>query len=347
MANKTDPDHKDVAGLFANTMGSLALAFVTSFLISKAVVLLGVSGGNAMLFNMVVFFSIIYADPVGAFREGKSLRDMGIKLVVGSCLGFAICFIVSMQGFMDSAGESSQTGEKSSLSFVWIILPMFLIVPLVFFGPLAERAMKRGETAEPVTAEDFKISAAFPLFMTVSMALNMGVIGAMWLLDLSFLLGGVILLASILICLTETWSANPEDLIDDVDNTEWRPRAESAEEAWSNLRKGIRHSFVSALFIGSVIYLSLKLALPFMGDMSLDDANPLWLIFDILSMATVMLVACLSLFALGLLVLVTGAYGLGRLKGSDPLTMAELAKQASARLLGGGMHWVRPDLPDN
>lgn len=355
MTNKTDPETPKIKDLFLDNIASLFLALGVCFVLSKVLGWVGVSPQSVMVASIIAFFTLTFTDPITALREGKSRRDLVVKLIVGFAIA-AICaipFAFDMFGGtpIEPAAEGAvPAGDTPDKGIFGAISPVFfglLILPLVFMAPLAEKALKGSQDGERVSAEDMKISAVFPIYMMFTMALNLGVPGAMWLLDMSVWMAAVVMLAGILLCVAEIWMADPEDLPDDIENPEWGPRAESAAEAWAGLRKAISQSFSSALFLGSVIYISLSFALPYMGDMDLLDANPLPMIMGVIVMSVVMLVSCLMLFALGVVILVVATYALGRAHGSDPLTIAELAGQAQMRLLGGGMMWVRPDLDDD
>ncbi|MFK7939383.1 MAG: hypothetical protein AB8B82_08395 [Roseovarius sp.] len=355
MTNKADPKFPKIKDLLLDHVASMALAFGISFVLSKVLMALSFPPQAVIAASMVVFFTIMFADPITALRDGKSRREVGVKLIVGLGMAviIAIPFAFGLFGGIpiETATEAATTPvenpDKGIFGAVSPVLFGLLVLPLMFMAPLAEKALKGGEDGQRVSVEDLKIGAAFPVYMMFIMVLNLGVPGAMWLLDVSLGLAALIMLAAILICVAEIWMADPDDLPGDIENPEWGPRAETAKEAWAGLRKAISNSFSSALFLGSVIYISLTLALPYMGDMNISDANPLPMIIGVLAMSGVMLVSTIMLFAVGVVILVAATLVLGRTQGSDPLTIAEVAGQAQMRLLGGGMLWVRPDLEDD
>lgn len=349
MTKISDPDKSRLAEVLGNHFGSIVLAFAASFAASWLLAKLGLPAEKALIVDMIVFFTVVYADPVSAIRKKKPRRDVLAKLAVG--LGIAALVAVPLGlSFEGSSAEGpvEAVADDTPLSKLpWHLFLIMLIMPLMFFGPLAEKVLKRQKDETPVTSDDVQISATFPIFVTITMALNLAVPGALWALGAPLSVAAILMVTSILICATETWMAEPDELIPDVDNTEWGPRAKSAAEAWSGLRKGLQQSFASALFIGSMIYISIQLAVPYFPSVEAMDGLPLSFLIDFLLASGIVLVSSLVLIAAGCLTLAIVAYVLSRSKGADPLTIVEFIKQSQARLLGGGMHWVRPDLEND
>ena len=348
MSLNNSPHDPDVAKALKESLSNIALALAASFLASRLLFWLGAAPGMILFADLIVFFTIIYADPFAALRNTRPVREVAVKLAVGAMIGGVTAGAVSLMDFgtvTETVGAAAAATPPAGLP--WHMLIVFLIIPLVFFGPLLERVLTRGSGTAPVTADELRISAAFPIFITCTMVLNLAVPGALWLLDAPLSLAFTLMLAAVLICVAETWTADPEDLIEDIDDDQWGPRAGSVGEARAGLHKALRQSMPSALFVGAMIYVSIRLTAPYLPDFNLLEVDMLGWMLAFLTATGVMMVSFILLCLLGMLALAAAVIALGHRHGTDPFSAAELLKQAQVRLLAGGMHWVRPDFEND
>ncbi|MEL7113720.1 MAG: hypothetical protein AAGK93_12430, partial [Pseudomonadota bacterium] len=123
----------------------------------------------------------------------------------------------------------------------------------------------------------------------------------------------------------------------------WGARATSAKEALDGLKQAIGPCITSSVFLGSTIFVGMALA-DFSSFGALDEMTSPWaILYAVLSPMCIMVVIMFAMIFAAVLLVATAAWTLARMKDVDPLTMAELAQQAFARLLMGGMPYVQPD----
>ncbi len=346
-------DKKTVGkGILIDHLAGLALAFAVSFSIGWLLRAFGVNEEFASNVNLFCFFALLFSDPVAAWRGSQSWRKFAIKIAVGLITALVLAMVFNLM-FPETGTPQAQAAdaapvEESEGSFAWIMLMPVIIIPIVFLAPTLERVLSgEGPKGEPLTSEDLQIGLTFPLYITAHFLLLGVVAGALWLVDVPWSVGVIVLTLGVLCAVAEAWLAGPDDSLPEWDEDgKWQPRAESAAEAWSGLRMAIRTSFTSALFLGGMTFTTVSLAVS-MGDngMALDDGMSFLL--DFAWIIGVVLGGSLALLLYGLMLTATLAYVVARLHGLDPLAMEHLAKQALGRLFMGGMSYVRPDIDED
>lgn len=343
---------KIFGGFFLNLMLAFVLGLLAGFL-AKAI---GTPDAWVMRADLAVFFIVLIVDPIDLWRRKVPLERAAIKLGLAAGVAALILFLLpDGENFTDaSAGEAEVGGaepeegkdaREAMADAIWIILPMFAILPLMFLLPFAERLIVNRKAPREDAAKDVQIALIFPIFVTFHMMLHLGILGALFLLDASLLMAFGILTLGVLLVVAETFAAGEDELIENTEH--WGPRPETAKEAWTGLGKAVRNSLASGLFIAATMYLSLKAGLPYFMDTDVDAFRNMTFVIDLLKGIGIMMLAMVFLTILGNAVVALAVLTLMRMKGLDPLTTTELVKQSSARLFVGGMNFVRPDLPSD
>ncbi len=343
-------------GAMNGFFGSLLLALVLSNLVGFLIRWAGGSGELARFVDVAVFFGIIFSNPVGTYLDQGSPKDALRRFLVGAFGGMVVARLISL-GVPDVAPnegpsespQAAETGEEqdSNAVFLKMLFFMFLIMPVMFLLPTLDRYLKGRSNPEVAASHDLQISVVFPLYLMLSMGLTFFVMGALWFLNATVLVGLGLLMVVVLLAITEVWTAEDGEL-PDLENETWSDRPENAQAAWEGLRKAIRPTVTSSLFLGTTMYLSLKAALPYLTfEAGGGQVEALSLITGLLAGTGIMLVGFVVIFALCVALIAALTLLLARTKGADPLSMAELARQAQARLLMGGITHVRPDQLDD
>lgn len=343
MAHSKDTDNAVPA--IGGIMGSVALAMILSTVAAWGAGYLGAAEKTVRFIDLTVMFAVLIAMPVSLLQDRAPRSVLLRKGLVGLAGGLAVAalFTFAIGPAEPTQAVAPEADSEPGTRLFWIVLAMFLIMLLMFAMPMLDRYLKpRKEGALPV-AQDIQISAVFPIYMTLSMGLNLLVLAALWLsgapVSVTLLLLGVV----VLLAMSEVWSAGSEDL-PDLDCTEWGARAPTAASAWAGLRMALRPTVTSALFLGTVSYISLQAALPWFDIETGDQMEPLAILLPLLTGAGIMLAGFTVLLGLTTLAIAGLTVLLARSRGENPLAMAELALQTQARLLMGGIHHVRPDL---
>lgn len=352
MSRKPDALLPMLGDLFANMAIALVLAHAARWLLLA----LGAAPDSGVLWHLIICFAVLQADPMGSWRKGLALPVVALRTAIGAAIGAAVAVMIHWGTAEDaarSAGAALTDAEPSApaaedaspgsaITRMWWL---FVVLPLIMLAPWLEVLARPRTDGGRRTAADLQIAAVFPIYLSVSFGLTLAVLFAFWVLELPVWLAGLLMLAAILICVTETWFTDPADLPRDEELAEWGPRPETAQAAWQGLRKAIAQSMVSALFMATVIYIALELAMPyFPGPGALESDDVFGFLRGFLAGSGVMMLACIGFFLAGALALVGAAWALGQIKGADPISIADLAQHASVRLFAGGIHHVRPDL---
>ncbi len=348
-----DDDKKDVVKtVFFDHLGGVLIALAVAFGATWAMRFLGVDEGVTSGVNLFLFFTFVFADPVGAWRGSQTWSKFWIKLGAGAVVAVTLAMIfllVDFGGPTEGASNEDGGAEAASGGFAWAMVLLFLIIPIVFMGPLLERILSgQGPTGEKLEAEDLQIGLTFPLYISGHFLMIGAVAGALWIIDLPWSAGLLALTAGVLCAVTEAWLARPEDQLPDwEEDGSWQPRAESAQAAWSGLGKAFRASFASALFMGGMTFATVSLAISMNsgGEGSLDEG--LGILMDLAVIGGLVLAASLGLLLYGVVLVASLAYVVGRLHGIDPLALEHFVKQSFGRLFMGGMSYVRPDLDED
>ena len=333
--NEFDAVTKLMGGNFANMALAIGLALGCGALAR----LLGFDSGSTIFMGLML--GIMFGDLWDTMRGNRSWTRFGFYFAAG----FAMALFIDL-AIPETPTEGVEEEQvKDPLNMLWIMIPMFLIIPIVFLLPTLEKALnlENKEEVEAPTAEDIKISLTFPIYMCLSMVIYLAVPGALYLLDASMPVAFVVYVLGICLVVLDVASSPDEARERDRSDT-WGPQAESSGEAWSNLGKGLSQCFASGLFLGATIYIAMSLSSFGMGA-TLDDAPIQFLtslIWDIVLIAG----ASMILFVLGTILVACFAYAVGQVLYKDPLSVLDLAECSGRRLLMGGISWVQPHLTD-
>jgi hypothetical protein len=356
-----------------DTICNLALAYACARGIGAAAGIEAILSDEGLGLLLVVMLTVMHADPMGSWRRGRALRVVLLRGTLGAVIGGCLYALLpdgaggpaaaadplgpTPDAAGGAAGEAAarggdgaarqRTGREGGGGVpqpVWVSLVALMAIAL---APWLESLLRPRRPRGVSLAERAQIGAAFPLFTLAMAGLNLGLLTAFWSLGLPLPVAFALMLAAVLLCVSETWAAPPEDLPPDPDAPRWGPPVESARAAWAGLGKAIGQTMASALFLASALYIAFELARPaFPAPGSLAMTDPGSFAAGMLMGAALVVAAALGLFALGAAALALAAWALGRMKGADALSIAELIRYASHRLFAGGIHHVRPDLED-
>lgn len=346
MDDKESQDLQKVAKIGAGSIGNIALACVLSFALNILLGSLGVPFEVSATISSGLFLAVIFGDPIATWRGERSWRQFAFYFVAGLGLSAIIDLAVLTDAPTSDVPASDVVAQQTTdPDFPWFLLIIFLIIPITFALPLLEKLLRIEKDAPEVTREDLAISAAFPIMMTATMVLQLGIPGALWLIKAPLWAAAGLYLMGICLVVADVAYSPEEDSARDLQDA-WGPRPETAEESWANLRKGLGQSFASALFMGSILYISISLLWGQADLADFDDGGGA-VLGSLLAFAGLMLGVTLLLIALGCAVTLGFALVLGRLRFRDPMSIVELAERSVGRLFMGGMSWVRPDLPED
>jgi len=337
MSDQPKPSGPEIIALHLVTV---AIALAGKFALIFGPRALGFEGDWMLLPGFLFFFTLLHADPARLWRDGAPGREIAIKVGSGLILGIVAAAILAMHAVPTEGNDTPQ-------AWMWTLLPILLILPVAFMGPVVE-AILRGHRANgaPLTPDHLKMSLVFPGFLIATLFLNLAVAGALFLLGAPLWVGLLVMVAAVLICIADAWTAAPEDRLPTEHDIGWAPPAETATAAWTGLGRALRQSGSSALFIGGMIYVSVGAAMPALavGDpQNLDDVA---FIGSIAAMGAIVIGVSLGLMLAGVLAVAAAAWTVCKIKRAHPLTMVDLGQQAAARLFMGGIAHVRPVFDD-
>lgn len=343
----TKPRDPEMTGFIAEVIGNTLLAFGMSFFAARMGFAMDLAPRFILMMILAVFFFVINLDPIGMLRARPSLRDLVAKTAVGLVLGvFVMLIYPRLDDGMGGEITVSSASSGGGLALLKTVGPLLLLMPLLFFIPFLERLVSGQIQARPVTLEQAKISAAFPVFVTLHMGLMLVVPGVMWLLGLSATWALAVAILGIVIAVIDTRTAPREVETCDLEEAGWGTQADTASEAWSKLRQGLPALASSALFVGATIYMSILSAQPFVLRFELLQATPTTAIGAVLVSGLLVLGIFLAVSVLAAVALAAASYSLARWHGADPLTARAFSRRARMRLFGGAMPFVRPEIED-
>lgn len=323
---------RSVVGSSGDIFINLGLAFAFSFGLKQ----LGIGGQEGSLGSHIEFAiitAVIFSDPAKQWRKREGWGRFCLKFILAGAFGLGVAASI----FSDSLAFSS-SGE----GLPWYLLGIFLITPFAFLLPTVVRSLTSKQSSAD-RIEEVQIAAAFPIYVTWMMVLHLGIPVALWLVGAGIPFALALYMASIVLCVMEVAYAPAEASERDL-SEEWGPRPDSSRESWANLRKALEQSFASGLFIGSIMFVTIKLVWPILDDMEFETTNPMGVIWPVLQSGVVSIVVLLEMIGAGSLIVSVVAFGFARLRGSDMLDIVSLTERSSGRLLMGGLSWVRPEL---
>lgn len=335
-------------GSLGEILANTVLAFALSFFAAYLGIALGLAPHVIATINLTVFFFIVLADPIGMLHARPRARALAAKAAASMGLGvFAMLLVPRFDSGLAGDVAVSGTFSDSALLLLRTLGPMLLLTPVLLFAPVLARMLQGPAAEAPVSKEEAKISAAFPVFVMLHLTAMLAVPGVLWLLDLPAIAALGLAVAAVWIALFETRKAPVEDWVADLEEAGWGAEPRSASEAWESLAKGVQALAASALFVGATIYLSILMAEPFLARFSLVGAPALTSVGAIAVGGCLVLGSFLALSALAVLILSAAAYALDRRRGAGQAAALARARHAYMRLFGGGMRYVRPNLPDD
>lgn len=318
--------------VFVNLGVAFALSFCLGWLFSGTT-----KEQEAWLrFDLVLVAAIIFSDPAAQWRKREGWTVFALKFVVALMLGVGISWLINVL---------PRLSEDYDGAFPLHSLLIFMIAPMAFVLLALILQLKSTGSADE-RFEDAQISAAFPIFMTWTMVLQLGIPGALWLIGAGIPLALALYVTGLVLCVMEV--AYAPDTDSERDETEaWGPRPESSRESWANLRKAIEQSFVSGLLIGAMMFVLLNLSLPIVHEMDFEETQAFSMIWPLIKAAGVSIVVFGIMSLLGIMIVSGVAIAVARIRDHDLLVTTRLIERSSGRLFMGGMSWVRPDFEED
>jgi hypothetical protein len=334
-------------------LSGFIVAFGAAFAASAALGAVGASDEVTSTASLFLFFVFVMADPLSAWRGLQSgaqfFAKIGAGVIVALVLAMLFNLVAPSAATMAAVSEEGATQSAASFNPIsFMLLLPFVIIPIVFMGPVIERILAgKGPTGDRLTWDDLQIAMTFPLYMSAHFILIGAIAVALWLMGVGWTTGFAVLIAGVVCAVADSWTARPDDALPDMDEDEtWVPRAENAAAAWNGLRKALRVSVPSVLFLGGMIFSTIALAVSISQGIVLAEGGLSGVVVGLLEITGIVLAASLGLMLSGAVLAGTLAYGLARRRRMDRFSIEDVAMQSLGRLFMGGMAYVRPDMDE-
>lgn len=138
-------DDRNASVILSRVIANVALAFAAGWIVSRLLGMVGAELPLASRANMITFFAVLYAAPIGSPRRRRTMAVILTKLGVGALLGLVASVLVgvSLSG-MEAPADTAEavvaaTQARGGLPRSFVLLA--LIVPLMAVAPLLERAV--------------------------------------------------------------------------------------------------------------------------------------------------------------------------------------------------------------